>query len=122
MMGEDFQQRTCCVRAKEDTERVFSACGNAQKSWAAAATSVRSRTREQQLQYIFHWILMAKIRVLIADDHDVVRSGLRALLRSGADFAAVAEAVDGEDAVRLAAKFKPDVVLMDISMPNLDGI
>lgn len=65
---------------------------------------------------------MAKIRVLIADDHDVVRSGLRALLRSGADFAAVAEAVDGEDAVRLAAKFKPDVVLMDISMPNLDGI
>ena len=65
---------------------------------------------------------MAKIRVLIADDHDVVRSGLRALLRSGVDFAAVAEAVDGEDAVRLAAKFKPDVVLMDISMPNLDGI
>jgi DNA-binding NarL/FixJ family response regulator len=65
---------------------------------------------------------MAKIRVLIADDHDVVRSGLRALLRSAADFAIVAEAVDGEDAVRLAARHRPDVVLMDISMPNLDGI
>lgn len=63
-----------------------------------------------------------KTRILIADDHDVVRSGLRALLHSFPDFAVIAEAADGEQAVRLAAERKPDVILMDISMPRLDGI
>jgi two-component system, NarL family, response regulator NreC len=65
---------------------------------------------------------MAKTRILLADDHDVVRSGLRALLRTSPDFAVVGEAVDGEEAVRMAQETKPDVVIMDISMPNLDGI
>ena len=65
---------------------------------------------------------MAKTRILIADDHDVVRSGLRVLLRSAPDFSIVGEAADGEEAVRLAAREKPDVVIMDISMPILDGI
>jgi len=65
---------------------------------------------------------MSKTRILIADDHDVVRSGLRALLRTSPDFAIVGEAVDGEEAVRMTEKAKPDVVIMDISMPNLDGI
>jgi two-component system response regulator NreC len=65
---------------------------------------------------------MAKTRILLADDHDVVRSGLRALLRTSPDFAVVGEAVDGEEAVRMARETKPDVVIMDISMPNLDGI
>ncbi len=65
---------------------------------------------------------MAKTRILIADDHDVVRSGLRALLRTSPDFSIVGEAVDGEEAVRMTEKAKPDVVIMDISMPNLDGI
>lgn len=63
-----------------------------------------------------------KTRILIADDHDVVRSGLRVLLHSFPDFLVIGEAVDGEQAVRLAAERKPDVVLMDISMPRLDGI
>ncbi len=63
-----------------------------------------------------------KTRILIADDHDVVRSGLRALLHSFPDFTVIGEAADGEQAVRLAAERKPDVILMDISMPHLDGI
>ncbi len=65
---------------------------------------------------------MSKTRILIADDHDVVRSGLRALLRTSPDYSIVGEAVDGEEAVRMTEKTKPDVVIMDISMPNLDGI
>jgi two-component system response regulator NreC len=65
---------------------------------------------------------MPKVRILIADDHDVVRSGLRALLRTSPEFSIVGEAVDGEEAVRLSEKTKPDVVIMDVSMPNMDGI
>ena len=65
---------------------------------------------------------MKKIRILIADDHDVVRSGLRMLLRSRSEFAIVAEAVNGEEAVRLVDRHRPDVAILDISMPVLDGI
>jgi two-component system response regulator NreC len=65
---------------------------------------------------------MRKTRILLADDHDVVRSGLKALLRTSPEFAIVGEACDGEEAVRLAAELQPDIVMMDISMPRLDGI
>lgn len=65
---------------------------------------------------------MKKIRILIADDHSVVRSGIRMVLQSSPEFAVIAEAEDGEEAVELAAKHKPDVVVMDISMPHLNGI
>ena len=65
---------------------------------------------------------MKKTRILIADDHDVVRSGLRMLLRTSPEFSVTGEAADGEEAVRLVAKQKPDVIFMDISMPKLDGI
>lgn len=65
---------------------------------------------------------MRKTRILLADDHDVVRSGLKALLRSARDFAIVGEAADGEEAVRRVDECHPDVVMMDISMPRLDGI
>ncbi len=65
---------------------------------------------------------MKKTRILIADDHDVVRSGLRMLLRTGPDFSVVAEAGDGKEAVRLAGTARPDVAILDISMPKLDGI
>jgi DNA-binding NarL/FixJ family response regulator len=63
-----------------------------------------------------------KIRILIADDHSVVRRGLRALLDAAQDFAVIAEAADGEQAVQLAAEHKPDVVLLDISMPKINGV
>jgi DNA-binding NarL/FixJ family response regulator len=65
---------------------------------------------------------MKKTRILIADDHDVVRSGLKMLLRSHAGFSIVAEAADGEEAIRLTDKHHPDIAILDISMPKMDGI
>ncbi len=65
---------------------------------------------------------LGKIKILIADDHAVVREGTRQILEQEADLEVVAEAGDGEEAVRLAGSFKPDVVIMDIAMPKLDGI
>src|SRR5512143_783584 len=63
-----------------------------------------------------------KIRVLIVDDHQVVRQGLRTFLALHDDVEVVADAGDGEAAVELAAKLQPDVILMDLVMPRLDGI
>jgi DNA-binding NarL/FixJ family response regulator len=65
---------------------------------------------------------MKKSRIIVADDHSVVRSGLRLLLQSSPDFTVVAEAENGEEAVALVDRHKPDVVIMDISMPKLNGI
>jgi DNA-binding NarL/FixJ family response regulator len=62
------------------------------------------------------------IRVLIADDHGIVRAGLKLLLGRIAGVDVVAEAADGRDAVRLAKVFAPDVVLMDVAMPRLNGL
>jgi NarL family two-component system response regulator YdfI len=62
------------------------------------------------------------IRVLIADDHMVVREGLRAILDAAPDLLPVGEATDGAEAVRLVQETMPDVVLMDLRMPGMDGI
>jgi NarL family two-component system response regulator LiaR len=62
------------------------------------------------------------IRLLVADDHAMVRQGLRAFLELGADLETVGEAVDGRDAVEQAHRLRPDVVLMDLLMPGVDGI
>lgn len=62
------------------------------------------------------------LRILIADDHPVVRDGLRAMLATQPDFAVVGEAGTGEEAVAAAARLRPDVVLMDLEMPALDGV
>ena len=63
-----------------------------------------------------------KIQVLLVDDHEVVRKGTRAYLDNLSDFMVVGEASSGEEAVNLAAEFKPDVVLMDLVMPGMDGV
>lgn len=63
-----------------------------------------------------------RIRILLADDHTVVRDGLRALLEKQPDMTVVAEASDGRDSIRLAEEQSPDVVVMDIGMPSLNGI
>jgi DNA-binding NarL/FixJ family response regulator len=65
---------------------------------------------------------MHKIKVLLADDHDLVREGTRELLEREEDLLVVAEAGDGEEAVRLTAEHHPHVALMDIAMPKLNGI
>lgn len=65
---------------------------------------------------------MTPLRLLIVDDHPVFRFGLRALLESEGEFEVVAEASTGEQAVRLAKEHRPDVVLMDITMPEMNGI
>ncbi len=65
---------------------------------------------------------MSAIRVLIADDDTVIRASLRLLVESEPDMSVVAEARDGEEAVRLAVEYLPDVVLMDVQMPYMTGL
>jgi len=65
---------------------------------------------------------MASIKILLADDHKITRDGLRALLEQQANMNVVGEAENGREAVRLAMDLAPDVVVMDISMPELNGI
>jgi two-component system response regulator NreC len=62
------------------------------------------------------------IRVLIADDHGIVRAGLKLLLEKSSEIEVIGEAVDGREAVRLAAELRPGVVVMDIGMPLLNGL
>jgi DNA-binding NarL/FixJ family response regulator len=65
---------------------------------------------------------MAPVRILIADDHPLVRSGLRALLAAAEDVEVVGEAANGEEAVTLAASLQPEVIVMDLAMPGINGI
>ena len=65
---------------------------------------------------------MEKMRILLAEDHKVVREGTRRLLESQPDFEVVGEASDGIEAVELAKKLKPEIIIMDVSMPRLNGI
>jgi two-component system, NarL family, response regulator YdfI len=65
---------------------------------------------------------MSSITILIADDHDVVRDGLRLILESEDDFEVVGEAPNGAEAVRLCGELDPQVVLMDLRMPGMDGL
>ncbi len=67
-------------------------------------------------------MMMNRIRILIADDHALVREGVRAILANQSDMEIVAMAENGAEAVELARSVNPDVVVMDISMPKMDGI
>ena len=65
---------------------------------------------------------MGRVRILLADDHTVVRQGLRKLLEERPDWEVIAEAGDGREAIRLAEQHKPDVAILDVAMPLLNGI
>ncbi|MBI2955450.1 MAG: response regulator transcription factor [Chloroflexi bacterium] len=65
---------------------------------------------------------MSKIRILLADDHPVLRIGLRTLIENEPDMEIIGEAADGEEAVQFAERLGPDVVIMDISMPGINGL
>ena len=65
---------------------------------------------------------MTAIRVVLADDHPVVREGLRGMLAAEPDIEVVGEAASGPEAVALAGRLRPDVVLMDLRMPGGDGV
>lgn len=65
---------------------------------------------------------MKKIRLLLVDDHEIIRVGLKNFLQTQSDFEVIAEANNGEEAVDRAMEFHPDVILMDISMPGVDGM
>src|SRR5689334_18240062 len=61
-------------------------------------------------------------RILIADDHEVVRQGIRAILQARPDWEICGEAIDGREAIRLAKQLRPDVIIMDITMPHMSGL
>ena len=63
-----------------------------------------------------------KLRILVADDHELVRRGIRGLLRARSGWKVIGEAANGREAVEKASKLKPDVAIVDISMPELDGL
>ena len=63
-----------------------------------------------------------RVRIIVADDHQVVRTGFAALLDTQPDFSVIGTACDGAEAVRLGRELGPDVVLMDVRMPGMDGI
>ena len=65
---------------------------------------------------------MKKLRILLADDHQVVRDGLRLLIDGQGDMRVIGEAGNGEEALRQARDLKPDVVVMDLSMPKMNGL
>jgi NarL family two-component system response regulator YdfI len=67
-------------------------------------------------------IMNTPIRILVADDHLIIRQGLRLILETEPDFEMVGEAADGAEALRLCAELKPNVVLMDLRMPGMDGL
>ena len=65
---------------------------------------------------------MAPIRVLLVDDHEIARKGIRSVLATDAALDVVSEAVDGEDAVKRTEEFRPDIILLDITLPGISGI
>src|SRR5690349_19049543 len=81
-----------------------------------------SDASERAPQSSVHISRIGQIRVLLADDHDILRDGLRALLSMAGDIEVVGEARTGRETIAEAERLQPDVILMDITMPELDGV
>lgn len=73
--------------------------------------------------YVYHWTTMAeKLKILLAEDHKTVREGVKLLVNAQPDMEVIGEADDGEAALALINELSPDIVIMDISMPNMNGL
>jgi len=70
----------------------------------------------------FNWESLSMVRILIVDDHAILRRGLRTLLAQRADWEVCGEAIDGRDAIQQARQLLPDVILLDISLPQMTGL
>src|SRR5256714_15044748 len=86
------------------------------------ASAKTVETVGQMGHFLFEHSEEVMLRILIADDHEVARQGIRALLESHPGWEVCAEAKDGREAVELANNSKPDIALLDIGMPNLNGL
>lgn len=92
------------------------------KIYRSEQSSIGALCCRRMLSKMEHGETMANITVIVADDHPLLRDGIVHLLQKEADFEVVGQAADGEEAVRLVTEMSPDVVLMDIEMPKLDGL
>src|SRR5919197_166275 len=114
------------ARASSQTARwrsATSALYRCASGWTrSAATFASTRRRERERRCHWRWSLADEIRVLIADDHAVVRNGLRAFLDVVPDIDVVGEAENGAEALERVRQLQPDVVVMDMVMPELDGV
>src|SRR5262245_12287998 len=97
-------------------------CGSARSTRAAAWWSSRGRGRARPYGWGCDPMAETPIRVLVVDDHPVVRQGLRTFLDLQPDITVVGEAADGDGCVEVAAELRPDVVLLDLRMPGADGL
>lgn len=82
--------------------------------------NVESNQKTERSERTMVWV--PKTRVVLADDHDIVRKGIRNLLRRASDIVVVGEASNGNDAIRLVNQLQPDVLLLDIEMPGMNGV
>jgi len=96
--------------------------GNGAKVVAGVPRAARSHTKGTEVKMTWKACEMAPIRVLLVDDHEVARRGIRSVLSSDANLNVVAETADGEEAVKKAKELHPAIVLLDISLPGISGI
>lgn len=100
---------TLYIPIKEKEQRVMSINQEKEKELSSSKDGEKSKHK-------------VDLKILIADDHQMVRNGFRQMINKQEDMNVVGEAADGEETVQLARKMKPDVILMDVNMPAMDGI